>query len=144
MITDEKMRSRIKRFWKRKSQNHLRYYANSFGKDYLIWKSLCALYTQERIEKNNKRYLRIQDFIWLIAMKQYMVESGADKFFMKDIRLFMNYNFKTQKSAMTSVNVGKKLMKAGYLAPLEGHKRGYILTMKARAFYTDLSDLFSI
>jgi hypothetical protein len=144
MITDDQMRKKIKRHHKRKSRNKVRYYANSFGKDLIIWRSLCALHVQERTEKDMHRYITIRDMIWLIAMKQFIVEHGADSFYMKDIRRFMNYNFKQNKSALTSQIVLKTLLRSGHVMRegLGGNK--IVLTMKARAFYRDLDDLFSI
>jgi hypothetical protein len=144
MITDEQLRKKIKRHHKRKSRNAVRYFANSFGKDMIIWKSLCALHVQERTEKDMKRYINIRDMIWLIAIKQFLVEHGADSFYMREIRRFMNYNFKQNKSALTSQMVLKTLLKSGHVMRegLAGNK--LVLTMKARAFYRDLDDLLSI
>lgn len=146
MITDKEMAAKIKRHHLRKSLTAQRYYVNQLGRDHIVWRALCALHTQERIEKDQKRYLTVQDMIWLIAMKQYVAESGSDKFYMRDIKRFINFNFKAGKSALSSVNRGKNLLRAGYVR-LESELRpqgGYILTMKARAFYRDLGDLFSI
>lgn len=145
MISDEQLRRKIKSYHRRKSKNHVRYYANGFGKDHIIWRSLCALYTQERIEKDQKRYLTVNDMIWLIAMKQFVVESGKDTFFMRDIRRFIDFHFKQRRSALNAVNVSNKLLKAGYITNAGPTKMwGYMLTMKARAFYRDLEDLISI
>lgn len=145
MISDDKMRGKIKTFHRRRSKENVRYYANSYAKDHIIWRSLCALYVQERIEKDNKRYLTFQKMIWLLAMKQYVVESGKDKFWMGEIKRYLNFHFKQKKSQRYAVSVTKSLLKAGYIMETGLHKtEGYMLTMKARAFYRDLDELFQI
>lgn len=145
MITDDAMRRKIKSFHRRKSKDNVRYFANSYGKDHIIWRALCAFYTAERIEKDNKRFIRVTHMIWLLAMKQYVVDSGNDWFYMKDIKLYINFHFKQRKSAQLSVLVSKALLRAGYIVYNGVHKRdGFMLTMKARAFYRDLDELFQI
>lgn len=144
MISDEKMRKKIKRHYKRKTRNHVRYYANGFGKDFIIWRSLCAFYIQERVEKENHRYLGVRDMIWLLAMKQYLVETGADSFYITDIKRFLNYNFKQNKSGRTAMVVFDNLLKSGFIIKEGLGGRKIVLTMKARAFYRDLEDLLSI
>jgi hypothetical protein len=146
MITDEAMRHKIKRFHQRKSKNLQRFYANQYGKDLIIWRSLCAMHTQERIEKDQKRFLTTFNMTWLLAMKMYCIEKGVDSFFMRDIKSYMNYNFKQIKSSRNAVETGKKLKKAGYIMaenPMQQRGR-LVLTMKARVFYQDLAELFSI
>lgn len=146
MIEESIFRKKIKRQRRRSSRQRLAYYVNSFGTDHIIWRSLCALYTQLRIEKDQKRYLSLTDMIWLLAMKQFCVESGQDKFHMREVRRYMNFHFKTNRSAETSATISKRLIKSGYITldGLPSTRTKYILTMKARAFYQDLYELFSI
>jgi hypothetical protein len=148
MITDEDLRKRIKKHHARKSKSMARYYANSFGeKDLIIWRSLCALYIQERIAKDQKRYLGIQHMIWLLAMKQYVVTTGEDDFWVNDVRKFINNGFKQNKSLTTARKITDDLIRAGYLQkvnPDVQYRTPLCLTMKARAFYIDLADLFTI
>lgn len=146
MITEDVFRHKIKRQRRRSSKQRLAYFVNSYGTDHIVWRSLCALYTQVRIEKDQKRYLTFVDMVWLLAMKQYCVESGQDKFYMREIRRFLNFNFKSNRSGETSMVIANRLIDAGYLVRdgIPGLKTKYILTMKARAFYQDLYELFSI
>lgn len=147
MIADEELRTRLKKHSRRKSKSAQRYYANQFGKDFIIWRSLTALYTQVRIEKENRRYLKLSEMIWLLAMKQFCIESGKDRFLMGNVRRFMNYNFKQTKSIRFSVKVVDSLLRGGYIVrdnPNSTTAKYYALTMKARGFYRDLDDLFSI
>jgi hypothetical protein len=116
------------------------------SKEWVIWRALCALRTQTRIEKDNKRYLKFSDMVWVIAMKSFQVEHGKDSFLMRDIKNYINYNFKLQTAARTAGNVRKRLEQAGYIR-LENpqHPRsGYVLTTKARAFFIDLTELFTL
>lgn len=146
MITTEQMRDKIRRHRKRKSREEVSYRANSYGADRIIWMSLCAIYTQLRVEKDNKRYLTYVDMLWLLSIKQYLVESGNDKFHMREIKRFLNYSLKKNISGETMVKVAKKLQAAGYLVRegVNQQTSKWMITMKARAFYEDLYELLSI
>lgn len=149
MIEESVFSHKVKRHRRRWSRQRMAYHASSFGMDHIIWRSLCAMYTQVRIEKDQLRYLTFRDMTWLLAMKQFCVDSGQDAFHMREIRRYINFNFKSNVSAKTSMYAYKKLTKAGYLA-LDGfegtvkRKSKIVLTMKARAFYQDLYKMFSI
>lgn len=145
MIKDELVRKKVKSFHRRRSKQNIKYYVNSYGKDLIIWRCLCAFYTAERIEKENKRYLRVSHMIWLLAIKQYCIEAETDVFFMRDIKNYINRCFRQNKSAQLSVVVSKALLRGGYIIQ-DGlsNRTGFMLTMKARAFYRDLDELFQI
>lgn len=83
--------------------------------------------------------------IWLLAIKQYLVESGQDKFHMREIKRFLNFHFKQNKSSLSAIVVRNNLVRGGYIVR-EGITKmsKYMLTMKARAFYVDLYELLSI
>jgi hypothetical protein len=141
MIPNDQLMNRIKRFHKRKSKDLQRMWTQGHSKEWVIWRALCALRTQTRIEKDNKRYLKFSDMVWVIAMKSFQ-----DSFLMRDIKNYINYNFKLQTAARTAGNVRKRLEQAGYIR-LENpqHPRsGYVLTTKARAFFIDLTELFTL
>lgn len=146
MISDEQVKKRIKRHHRRKSLEKMRYIANSYSKDYLLWVCLCALNVQSVIERDRQRQLTVTHMIILIAMKQYMVESGKDYFTKTTLRAFMRDNFKRIGSHRNAINYFYNLLKANYISII--HKEGvygrkYCLTMKARAFFRDLNELIS-
>lgn len=145
MISDKDLEEKIKRHHRRKSKNLMRYFANQFSVDHIIWRSLCAMQVQRRIEKDQHRFLQFDDFVWLLAIKQYVIETGKDKFFRKTVRNFINFNFKQSKSSLTAIRRFERLEKSGFLYrdTVNGSKK-YMMTMKSRAFFRDLNDLFKI
>jgi len=129
VLTDIQRKARQLR---NKSRNNAIYKARQFESEFLLFTYYSAfIQTVNEYRKDNLN-LSFRHFLTLLSIKYYLVDTCQDHFQMIDIKKFINRSFTNILSIKATQLLLSDLYTYGFLGD---NPLGYVLTMKARAFF---------